>query len=413
MSSFEKFQRTLVVLLIALGTFSAGYYFGKRGFDVEVVKNPPAVNFVNRYPPDQNIDFGLFWEVYKIVSSSYLERPVNAQKLVYGAIKGMVASLDDPYTSFLPPQDNESINNALNGKYEGIGAELGLVDGQLIIVAPLDGSPAKASGIRSGDKIYAIDGTSTVGVTLVEAVSKIRGPANTTVVLKIGRDDVEQPIDMSITRGEITIDSVSWEDKGDGVAYIRISRFGGETNNEWDKVVSEINVKMQNLNGIVVDVRGNPGGYLLSAVHISGEFFRDKPVLFEEDALKNQIPRTTTRVGAFEGVPVYVLIDGGSASASEILSAALKHNINAVLVGQKSFGKGTIQDAKDFEDGSGIHITIAKWLTPAKEWVHKVGIDPDVVVEITKEDIENKNDTQLNKALDFAQGREVFTKKND
>jgi carboxyl-terminal processing protease len=399
---FQKFQRFLITILVAVGFFYGGYYFGKRGFLFEVRKNPPQINIVNRYPGDKEVDFSLFWEVWDLVNSTYLERPVDPQKMLYGAISGMVGSLGDPYTSYLPPALNKSFGDALGGKYEGIGAELGLKDDQLIVVAPLDGSPAKASGVKSGDKILKIDGESSYGLTVSEAVVKIKGKAGTKVNLTLVTGD-EQPRDVIITRSVISIASVTWEDKGDGIAYIRISRFGTETDQEWDKAVADINIKMKELDTVIIDVRGNPGGYLESAVHIGEEFFRGKVVVYEETATGEQVALEAKRVGAFDKVPaIFVLVDGGSASASEILAAALRDNSGAKLIGTKSFGKGTIQDAKDFGDGSGIHITIAKWLTPKKQWIHRIGLQPDITVEITQEDVTNDKDPQLDKALELA-----------
>lgn len=402
MSAFEKFQRFLIVVLIAVGFFYGGYYFGKRGFVFEVRKNPPEIRVLNKYPKNTEINFDLFWEVWDLVENRYLDRPVDAKAMMYGAIEGMVASLGDPYTSFLAPEVNEVMSEALNGTYHGIGAELGLRENQLIIVSPLDGSPAKAAGVKVGDKIISIEGENTLGVTVNEAVAKIRGEAGTVSTLVLQTGD-QEPREVKITRGVITISSVTWEDKGEGVAYIRISRFGDKTDAEWDKAVGEINLNMKELDAIVLDVRGNPGGYLQSAVYVAGEFIRNKVVLYEETATGDQIPLETKRVGSFENVPhVYVLINEGSASASEILAAALKTKSGVRLIGAKSFGKGTIQDAKDFNDGSGVHITIAKWLTPNKEWVHEKGITPDEVIEITDEDYNNSIDTQLNRALELA-----------
>ena len=337
-----------------------------------------------------------------MISSEYLDRPVNGQKMLYGAIQGMVESLGDPYTSFLPPEINKAVMSSLNGTYEGIGAELGLdKNGQLIVVSPLDGSPAKAAGVQPGDKILKIEEDSTVGIAITEAVAKIRGQAGTISTLTLQRGAGE-PVVVRIKREKITIASATWKDEGDGVVYIRLSRFGSDTNAEWDKVVSEINVGMKNISVIVLDVRGNPGGYLLSSVHVAGEFQRNKTVVFQETATGELLPLETTRVGSFEKIPTYVLIDSGSASASEILAAALKDNSDAILIGTKSFGKGTIQDAKEFEDGSGLHLTVSKWLTPNKEWVHEVGLEPDVVVERTQEDITSLRDPQLDKALEMA-----------
>jgi len=402
MSKFEKFQRLLVIILVAVGFFYGGYYFGKRGFIFEVRKNPPKIEIINRYPGDKKINFGLFWEVWDLINTTYLDRPVDPQKMLWGAISGMVASLGDPYTSFLPPETNKNISNALNGKYEGIGAELGMKDNQLVVVAPLDGSPAKAAGIKAGDKILKISDATTFGMAITEAVSKIRGPANTNIKLTVQTEN-QSSRELTLTRGVISVASVTWQDKGDGVAYIRVSRFGGETNAEWDRVVSEVNVNMKQLDSIIVDVRGNPGGYLQSAVHLAEEFFNNKVVLFEETPLGEAIPLEAKRVGSFQRIPaVFVLVDQGSASASEILAAALKEQFGAKLIGTKTFGKGTIQDAKEFSDGSGVHITIAKWLTPKKEWVHQKGIEPDVKVEVNDENTKDGADPQLNKAIELA-----------
>lgn len=397
-SGLTKFQNILLVLLLSTSSFFVGLNFGKRGYIFEVKKNPPKIEIINRTSPAQTVDFKLFWDVWDLVASRYLERPVDAKKMLYGAIQGAVRALGDPYTSFLPPEQSKAVDDALNGTYEGIGAELGTKDDRLIVIAPLDGSPAKKAGLRSGDIILEIDGQSTAGITLTEAVSKIRGPAGTVVSLAIERENSV----LRIKRGEVTIESVSWEDKGDGVVYIRISRFGTDTNETWTKVVSEANVKMREMNAIVLDVRGNPGGYLSPSVFIAGEFFSGKPVLYEETATGKLEEFKTDRMGSFVRIPVFVLIDGGSASASEILAAALKVNAKATLIGEKSFGKGTIQDSRKFSDGSGLHITIAKWLTPDKTWIHDVGIKPDIIVERTEEEAASKIDRQLEKALELA-----------
>jgi carboxyl-terminal processing protease len=402
--SFEKFQRFLVTFLIGVAFFYGGYYFGKRGYQVEIKKSPTKIEVTNKQPLDKrsNVDFKRFWDVWDIINERYLERPIDSQKLVQGAISGMVSALGDPYTSYLTPEVNKSLNDSLNGSYQGIGAELGIRDEVLIIVAPLEGSPAKSAGLKAGDKILRIENDSTAGMSVTDAVYRIRGEAGKSVKLTI-QTGSQQARDVSITRGVITVSSVKWEDKGEGIAYIRVSRFGGDTNSEWDKAVREINSKMKELDTVVVDVRGNPGGYLNSAVHLAEEFYKGKPVIFEEDPAGNQKPLNANRKGAFHDVPaVYVLIDGGSASASEILAAALKDNVKAVLVGEKSFGKGTIQDALEFSDDSGLHVTIAKWLTPKKEWVHKKGINPDVEVKRTDEDFDRGIDPQLDKALELA-----------
>lgn len=402
MNRFTKFQIILVTFLIGVSTFYGGYYLGKRGFTYEIKRNPPSIEVTNQFPPDQNIDFALFWEVWELLGNTYLERPVDGQKMMYGAIQGMVASLDDPYTSFLPPQLNETVTNSINGTYYGIGAELDIRDNQLMVVSPLEGSPAEAAGVKPGDFILKIEGDSTAGISLTEAVSKIRGELGTISTLTLQRGEVE-PFVVQIKRGVINVKGVTWEDKGEGTVYMRIGTFGQDTNEEWSKAVKEITTQVSELDSVIIDVRGNPGGYLQAAVYIAEEFFRGKPVLFQESATGEQVAYEAKRMGSFDSVPrVIVLIDEGSASASEILASSLKANVNAILVGEKSFGKGTIQDAKDFEDGSGVHITVAKWLTPEKVWVHKVGITPDVVVERTIEHYNEGVDPQLDRAIEIA-----------
>jgi carboxyl-terminal processing protease len=406
-SAFKKFQLVLFTFLLAGSTFFGGLYLGKRGYEVDIKRTPPQVKFVNKAPSTQVVDFSLFWDAWDQVSQDYLNRPVDPKKMMYGAVKGMVESLGDPYTSFLDPDVNKMVNNSLNGAYEGVGMELGIKDGQLIVVAPLDGSPAKSAGILSGDRIFEIEGKSTSGITVTEAVSKIRGQAGTVSTLKIQRGNGD-PFVLTVKREKITVASVTWQDKGQGTAYIRISRFGADTNGDWDNAVKEVDAKMSELDVIILDLRGNPGGYLQSAVHIASDFYTGKPVLFEETALKEQLPYNAQGSADFARIPVIILLDEGSASASEILASALKENVDAVLVGTQSFGKGTIQDAKEFKDGSGLHITIAKWLTSQKKWVGdkdadgKIGLKPDVPVEITADDINASKDPQLDKALELA-----------
>jgi len=399
------FQRNLIVFLLIIAAFYGGHYYGSRGYEIDIKKNPPSVEIKNRNSYSSEIDFGHFWEVWELVRTKHLDRPHDPEEMLNGAIIGMVNSIGDPYTSFLPAEINELVTSSLNGKYQGIGAELGLREGRLLVIAPLDGSPAKEAGVRSGDYIVEIAGESTLGITLSEAVAKIRGDAGTTITLTLQREQ-EEPFDVQIKRGIISLSSVTWEDKGDGTAYIRVSRFGSDTNKDWNKAVSEINVQMTEFDTLILDLRGNPGGYMDSAVYLASEFLdRDDVIMYQENALGEEIPYKDTRTGAFEDLPaVFVLLDEGSASASEILAAGLKENLmdEVTLVGVTSFGKGTIQDAKDFSDGSALHVTIAKWLTPEKNWVHDRGIDPDVEVEATIEDFKEGRDPQLEKALELA-----------
>lgn len=403
---YAKFKSLFSVVLTVLAFFFAGYYLGIRGLKFTILHQLPYVKVENTIPSDKRVDFNAFWKVWDETTKD--KDPETVKGYYYNAIYEMVSSLGDPYTSFLKPDTNKVFTEVMHGSFQGIGAELGVRDNQLIVVTPLDGSPAIKAGLKAGDKILKIDGQEAASLTINEAVSKIRGSAGTDVVLYTQTGN-NPPKDVKITRGVITVPSVTWEDKGDGTAYIRISQFGSETNKEWDKAVSDISIKMTQLDSVIIDVRGNPGGYMLSAIHIAEEFFTNKPVMFQEDSYGNRKAFNAERVGAFTTVPsVIVLIDGGSASASEILAAALRDQANAKLIGVKSFGKGIIEDAKDLSDNSGIHVTVAKWLPPKSDWVgngkddDRKRLTPDIVVERTDADINAGKDLQLEKAIEVS-----------
>lgn len=434
MFSVSKAQNYVLILLLSLSTAFGGYYLGVRGFEVNVKTDKTPISVQNKQIPvdiinksgnyPKSVDFERFWEVWDMVNEKHVKRPLNPEKLLDGAIHGMVNAIEDPYSAYFNTDENKVAQDSLNGKYEGIGAQLGLdKDKTLIIQTPIDGSPAKEAGILPGDKIIAINGIDTYGMSINDAVSKIRGPANTTVTLSLYRDSFEKPKDFLLTRRTITIESVKWEDKKDGIAYIRLSRFGETTNNEWDKAISEIKYQMPNLKGVILDVRNNPGGYLESAVHVSSEFIRSGTVVTEDrtDGTKNKYD--INRVGGLldNKIKVVVLINEGSASAAEIVSAALKERRNAILVGTRSFGKGSVQKPEDFDDGASLHVTIAKWLTPDNNWIDKYnsefsdskyneldkdgkeikgGIKPDIETKFTDEDIKNNKDVQLDKAME-------------
>ena len=395
-------QSKLFLILAFLFIFLSGWQVGFAGFQLNLRLNPAQITVVNKTPPSQTIDFSLLWDVIDRVNQDFLFRTaIDGKKLLYGAVSGLVEALGDPYTSFLIPEQNEAFTKSLEGVYEGIGAELAIRNKQLVIVAPLDGSPASSAGVRAGDKILEIEGVSTSGITVSEAVSKIRGTAGTPVTLTLQRAN-DPAFAVTITRAQITVKSVKYEAKGDGIFVIEVSRFGEKTNEEWDDAVAA--VKSQNPKGIILDLRNNPGGYLTSAVYLASEFIESGPVVLQEDASggRQTLSASATKNShAFAQTSLVVLINGGSASASEILAGALREKVEAKLVGEKSFGKGTVQDAVDFDDGSGLHLTIAKWLTPSGVWVHEVGLEPDFKVELTDADVNAGNDPQLAAALDL------------
>lgn len=396
----EFFRKNFALILILIAVFLGGWQLGFAGYQLNAKLNPPSLKIENKKITSGSINFSPLWDVLDRINQDYLFRSaLDGKKLLYGAISGLVKALGDPYTAFLDPDENAQFSNSLEGVYEGIGAELGIRNDQLIIIAPLDGSPAVSAGIRAGDKILEVNGESTVGISVTEAVTKIRGEAGTVVELTLQRGS-EPSFKVSITRARITVKSVNLEDKGNGIYYLKVTRFGDTTSDEWDEAV----VKTKGAKGIVLDLRSNPGGYLSAAVYLASEFLTSGPVVLQEDANGDRTAlsvQSTENDHAFAGVPVVVLIDEGSASASEILAAALSERAGAKLVGKKSFGKGTVQDAVDFDDGSDLHLTIAKWLTPSGKWVHDKGIEPDFVVELTDEDLNAGRDPQLDKVLEL------------
>lgn len=392
----------IIIFIFSSATFTSGWYLGARG--VDLTASGPLTHFklINR-KVTREVDFNLFWQVWDLVHTRYIEKSLNTQNLVYGAIRGMLQSLGDPYTSFLDPEQNKAMHESLNGRYEGIGAELGMREDGLIIVAPLEGSPAERSGARAGDRILKIGEDDTTGITVAEAVSKIRGPGGKPIKLTLSRKGLAESFEVTIVREQITLKSMKWENKGDGIVYIRLSRFGESTSAEWEKTVEEIRSAVPKIGAIILDVRSNPGGYLNSSVFLASEFLKfGTPVVIEEFSDGKKLLLRATRQGKFLSVPLVVLINEGSASASEIVAAALKEQRGGTLVGKKSFGKGTVQDAEDLPDGSGVHITIAKWLTSKGDWLDKKGLEVDYKIEITEEEMLKGVDPQLDQALKVA-----------
>lgn len=382
----------------------AGYFFGVNKINAAWRGFTPIVSIEGRTPPQgQALDMSLFYKVIDKVNQNYYDKSkIDSTKMLYGAINGALASLDDPYTAFFPPKQNTDFKSQLAGQFSGIGAELGTIGGKISVTAPLDASPAQKAGVRAGDLILAVDGDQTAGWTLQQAVDKIRGPKGTTVELTILHDKEKTPVKLKITRDTIVVKSVTSWIKGINcqngtckvdvnctdctkVAYIRLSQFGDKTNDEWTQAVADIYAKMQkdsNIKGIVLDLRNNPGGYLQDAVYMASEFIKSGTIVSQVDGSGTKTDLNVSRSGILLETPLVVLINKGSASASEIMAGALKDYGRAKLVGETSFGKGTIQQPVDVENGSAsVHITVGKWITPKGTWVDKKGLTPDVTVK--------------------------------
>lgn len=404
-----------LLLIIAIAAVF-GYAIGTMQVRFSWENFTPQITAINQNPPAQyqTIDFNKFWRVLARVEEKYYDKKaIDGQKILNGAISGMVQSLGDPYTIYLAPKQNQDFKDGLAGQnFEGIGAELGMRNGQIIVIAPLDNTPAKRSGIKSGDAILKVDGKLTVGWTISQAVEKIRGTKGTKVVLTVLRKDGKDAVDISIIRDSINIKTVTgWVKKTSDIsgivvpesekkiAYIRVSQFGDKTNKEWVETVNTVSAFIldKDLKGVVLDLRNNPGGYLSDATYIASEFLTEGTIVIEEKGNGSRKNYPVERKGILTDVSVVVLINKGSASASEIVAGALSDNKRAKLVGETSFGKGTIQQAEDLGQGAGLHVTVAKWLTPNGTWVHEKGLTPDIVVKEDEKD--QSHDTQLEKAV--------------
>lgn len=417
---FTKIRNVILVIGVVFLIGGIGYRFGEK-HSTTVIQQPSTLTGIEA-PSVVQVDFSLFWDVWQRIHTFYIDRAsIDTQKLVWGAISGMVNSLDDPYTVFLNPKENKDFKDDIGGSFQGIGAQLGIKDGRIIIQTPLKGSPAEKMGLKPMDWIVKVDGVDTLGWTLTQAVSKIRGAKGTTVTLSILHENADgTPLDITITRDDIVVPSVdSWikqpkdikEISGvpevsrilatnKRIAYIALSRFGDRTNEEWLKaVLTIVDAERNGVAGLVFDLRNNPGGYLDGAVFIASEFIKSGTVVTQTNSDGTKETLSVNRKGQLTTIPMVVLINKGSASAAEIVAGALKDYKRATIVGETSFGKGSVQSPQELKGGAGVHITTGKWLLPKGDWINKKGITPDF--EVKMETFEATQDAQLLKAIEL------------
>ncbi|GIK83479.1 MAG: peptidase S41 [Patescibacteria group bacterium] len=403
-----------VILLLFIGAFAESkYLILDRYFQINPSSPQTGATqlskLVNTNSPKEkeDVDFDIFWEVWNLLERDYVyPEKLDATKMVDGAVGGLAASLEDPYTMYLPKEANERSAQDLAGAFYGVGIELGYIDGILAAVSPLEGTPAFAAGVKAGDLIInvkdeakGIDEDSTRW-PLNKAVDAIRGPKNSPVILTLLREGVEAPFEVTIKRGEIIVESVTLEfteSAGKRVAHLKVSRFGERTDAEWNTAVAEIVKQKNSINGIVLDMRNNPGGFFEGAINISSEFIDAGTVVTQKDRLFEQDFEARGKA-RLAGIPVEVLVNKGSASASEIVAGALRDRLGAQLIGTKTFGKGTVQDRRELSNGAGIHITVARWMLPGGDWIHDEGIPVNVEVE---DNPETEADEQLLKAIEI------------
>jgi carboxyl-terminal processing protease len=404
----EKRQiiESAIAIVLGIALLGSGFWLGW----VAGVKHPKAVivsQAANTVPPKGSsttiADFGTFWEAWQDVNDLYLRNPdVSSTAKVYGAITGLVQSLNDPYTEFFSPADNQQFQQDISGNFGGIGAELGAnAKNEITIIAPLKGTPAEAAGLKAQDIIAGINGSSTDAMTVDQAVNIIRGPVGTKVTLTIMRAGWNKTQDFAITRASIQVPIVDFEMKGN-IAHITLEEFDQTA----DRLFYEALVKAMNNNakGIVLDLRNDPGGYLDIAVNLAGYFLKPGSLVVSE--VGRTIATTTYAAsgdGALDNFPIVILVNGGSASASEILAGALHDDRGIKLIGEKTFGKGTVQELENLSDGSSLKITVAHWVLPSGLIIDHQGIAPDYEVPLTATDTASKQDPQLMKAIQVLQ----------
>jgi len=399
-----------LLLAILIVGFTGGLFFERsNGVESNLVKT-----LINRDlgQPDY-VDFSLFWDTWNSLHAKYVdEKKLDTKKLLYGAIQGMVNSIGDPYTVFFEPPESKKFQEEISGSFGGVGIEIGKREGVLTVIAPIKDTPAYKAGLKAGDKILRVDNASTADLSIEEVVNLIRGKRGTSVVLTISSNGADTR-DVEIIRDTIKIPTVEWtmlESEGKKVAYLQIFTFNQNVDSGFQKAAQEI--LKSDAKRLVLDLRNNPGGLLDSAINIAGWFLdKDQIVTVEafRDGSRNEFKSRGS--GSLKTYPTIILINGGSASASEIVAGALHDNRGVRLVGEKTFGKGSVQELEKFKDGSSLKITIAKWLTPNGISISDTGIEPDVKVELPKEEIENGEfelelgvpgkDPQLDKALEL------------
>lgn len=401
----KKYAGMYLSVILFIISFGMGVVVGKTWYvKQQITDENGAVQIekvlnLNRSINKSSVDFNQFWDVWDKIKSSYVKEPVKDVDLLYGAIQGLVGSLGDPYSLYFPPKEAEEFAKDLSGELEGIGAEIGIKNNQLMVISPLPDSPAEKAGLRPGDKIFNIDTESTFGMDVNTAVSKIRGAANTKVVLTIVRDKETKPVDVTITRSKINLPAVLFSMKPNNIAYLRIMQFNEDTMPQMDTYIKQI--KSQSAKGVILDLRNNPGGYLDSAIEMASLWVTSGSVVSEKGRDGRSKEHETSGPHPLSGIKTVVLVNKGSASASEIVAGALQDTHKAVLIGEQTFGKGSVQDLQAFPDGSALKLTIAEWFTPSGKNINKEGIKPNIEV---KEDWENEKigeDVMVDKALEI------------
>jgi carboxyl-terminal processing protease len=350
-------------------------------------------------PADLEVLFKPFWESWDVLHERYVDQPLDDEALMRGAIRGMLEALGDQHTSYMDPDQFRQANIPLDGEYEGIGAWVDTNATYLTIVSPMPGSPAEKAGLKPGDQIIAIDGDDMTGIDGNLVIRRVLGPAGTLVRLTILREGIIEPFDVDITRARITIPSVDSRMLDDNIAYVQLLTFGETTTNDLRNTLREL--LRQNPDGLILDLRNNGGGYLNTAIDVASEFILDGVVMYEQFGDGSRQTFQANGRGLATDIPLVVLVNGGTASASEIVAGAIQDRGRGIVVGTTTFGKGSVQTWAELSDGQGaLRVTIARWFTPSDRLIHETGIEPDIIVELPEEVSELETDVQLERAIE-------------
>ncbi|MCX6020175.1 MAG: S41 family peptidase [Chloroflexi bacterium] len=398
---------TLGALLLALvgASFGAGWVTAHSNGAPELRVLRTLSNGISTTPQERPKQFKLLNEIWDILRTDFVEpQTLDADKLGRGAIEGVVRALGDAHTSYIDKEQYAMEQAGIRGSYEGIGAHVSLQDGVVVIVSPIAGSPAEQAGVRAGDRIMGVNDESVKGLTLTDVVTKIKGPRGTTVKLLVMREGSTDPVTLTITRAEIKTGTVFVQMLPDGVAHIRISQFAQRTGVELRDALKE--AEKQGAKSLVLDLRNNPGGLLDTTVESASQFLEKGVVAYQVDRNGNKDTWEVRPGGATLTMPMVILVNQGSASGSEVLTGALQDYGRATVIGTKTFGKGSVNHIRELSDGSALYVTIARWLTPNGRLIEGKGLDPDITVPFTEDDLKAQRDPQLAKGLEVLKGQQ-------
>jgi carboxyl-terminal processing protease len=397
----KKLLKSLIILILG-GVIGYNLALNKGVQIIIKDNNATQPNIINEKNP--NLDLTSFWEAYNILKEKYFDASVfDAQKQIHGAIKGLLGSIDDPYTVYMNPDENKAFMTSLEGSFEGIGAELSVNNQGLVVVSALKNSPAEKAGLKAKDLIYKIEDELTSEMTLFDAIMKIRGQKGTYVKLIVLRENEKEPLELSIKRDTVDVPNVEYTEVAENIYHINMYQFGEDTVAEFQNIIQQLLLK--NPKGIILDLRQNGGGYLEAAVDVLSEFVTKDQIAVNikyRDEKQNSA-LLTKDIGRLNNIPLVILIDNGSASASEIVAGAIQDWQRGIIVGEKSFGKGSVQELYTLENGGSLRITVAHWFTPLGRSIQKEGISPDKIVSFTKEGFDENMDSQLDAAIKILQ----------